>query len=287
PTGWYIRLRRVGYVPVRHHNTPIESDTADVEGVGQIPGDVPDPLFDENEIFLPEGETHAFWITVRPGADAAPGLHTITLSLRPENGSTVDHTVDVILHNVALQPRESFAITHWFYNDALMDYYRTDGFDASFWRVLPAYIRNVVNHGQDTLYVPVFTPPLDGVKRPSQLLHVTRTGDQHYRFDWRDVERYIRTALECGIRNFEWCHLFTQWGVRHALRIYEGQGKDEALLWDPDTGATSDTYRTFLSQFLPELQRFLSEHHLQNRSFFHVSDEPHGAEHLANYRRAR
>lgn len=287
PTGWYIRLRRVGYVPVRHHNTPIESDTADVEGVGQIPGYVPDPLFDENEIFLPEGETHAFWITVRPGADAAPGLHTITLSLRPENGSTVDHTVDVILHNVALQPRESFAITHWFYNDALMDYYRTDGFDASFWRVLPAYIRNVVNHGQDTLYVPVFTPPLDGVKRPSQLLHVTRTGDQHYRFDWRDVERYIRTALECGIRNFEWCHLFTQWGVRHALRIYEGQGKDEALLWDPDTGATSDTYRTFLSQFLPELQRFLSEHHLQNRSFFHVSDEPHGAEHLANYRRAR
>ena len=287
PSEWDLRLRRVGYVPMRHHDTPIEPDAADIEGVGQIPGYVPDPLLDEDQIYLPEGETHAFWITVRPGPDATPGAHTITVSLYPEDGGSADHTVDVTLHDIVLQPRESFAVTHWFYTDALMDYYRTDGFDESFWHLLPAYIQNVADHGQDTLYVPVFTPPLDGIKRPSQLLHVTRTGDQSYRFDWRDVERYIGTANACGIRKYEWCHLFTQWGVRQALRIYEGQGKDESLLWDPETGATSDTYRSFLSQFLPELQRFLSEHNLQDRSFFHVSDEPHGEEHLANYRKAR
>ena len=50
PDGWSVRVRRVGYVPVRHHNTPIDADT---DGVGQIPGYVPDPLFDEDSSCCP------------------------------------------------------------------------------------------------------------------------------------------------------------------------------------------------------------------------------------------
>ncbi|MBT4816617.1 MAG: DUF4091 domain-containing protein, partial [Lentisphaerae bacterium] len=144
-----------------------------------------------------------------------------------------------------------------------------------------------VEHGQDTLYVPVFTPPLDGVKRPSQLLRVNSSSKGEYGFDWRDVRRYIRLAKACGIKHFEWCHPFTQWGVKHAIRIYHGQGKDERLLWPTNTGATSPTYRTFLSQYLPKLKRFLEREGILKQSFFHLSDEPHGEEHLANYRKAR
>ena len=287
PSGWTIRVRRVGYVPVRHHNTPIETHPDDIDGMGHIPGYVPDPLYDEDTILLPSDETHAFWISVRPGSDASPGQHSITITVYPEHAPQTTHTVHVVLYDVALQPRRDFNITHWFYADALIDRYHTDLFDDRFWKILPAYIRNVAAHGQDTLYVPVFTPPLDGVKRPSQLLHVMRTGQDAYRFDWRDVERYVTLARQCGITHYEWCHFFTQWGVRHAIRVYEGQGKEEYLLWDPETGATSGTYRAFLSQFLPELHRFLSEHDIIDRSLFHVSDEPHGEEHLRHYREAR
>ncbi|HOF87014.1 MAG TPA: DUF4091 domain-containing protein, partial [Armatimonadota bacterium] len=133
-------------------------------------------------------------------------------------------------------------------------------------------------------YVPVFTPPLDGVKRPTQLLHVTREGET-YRFDWAPVRRWIAAAQAAGLTRFEWTHLFTQWGARHAIRVYEGH--DGPLLWAPETDATSDTYRNFLAQFLPQLHGFLTEAGLLERSFFHVSDEPHGEEHLANYRAAR
>jgi hypothetical protein len=204
----------------------------------------------------------------------------------PEDGNTVDRRVAVRLYDLVLAPRRDFRVTHWFYVDALIDWYRTDLFDARFWRILPAYIRDVVAHGQDTLYVPVFTPPLDGVKRPSQLLHVTRDREGAYRFNWRDVKRYVDLAKAAGITHFEWCHFFTQWGAKHAIRIYEGQGRDGRLLWDPETPATDAVYRRFLAQFLPELRRFLEQEALLDSSFFHVSDEPH-AEHLSQYREDR
>ena len=287
PAGWSVRTRRVGYVPVRHHNTPIEVDPLDVDGLGHLPGYAPDPLFDEDEVLLPACETHAFWMTVKPERNAAPGPYTVQVTVMPEGGREKTHAVRVTLHDVRLQRRKGFPITHWFYTDALIDWYGTDLFDKRFWEILPRYIQNVVDHGQDTLYVPVFTPPLDGVKRPSQLMRVTRTGEDAYRFDWRDVKRYIALAKTCGIRHFEWCHPIKQWGAKHAIRVYEGQGRDEKLLWPPATTATSKTYRGFLSQYLPKLHRFLSEEKILNRSFFHISDEPHGEEHLKNYKKAR
>ncbi len=287
PAGWAVRTRRVGYVPVMHHNTPIPDDPRDVEGLGVIPGYVPDPLFDEDTVLLPDSETHAFWISVQPAADAVAGDYRLSITVTADGMRAVRRGVSVRLHNVRLLPRQGFPITHWFYADSLIDWYDTDLFDERFWDLLSAYVENIVAHGQDTLYVPVLTPPLDGVKRPTQLLHVERAGSDCFRFGWQDVRRYVKLAKACGITFFEWCHPFTQWGCRHAIRVYEGQGADEVLLWPPETGATSDTYRAFLSQFLTELHQFLCEEDILNKSQFHVSDEPHGAEHLAAYREAR
>ena len=287
PAGWSVRTRRAGYVPVRHHNTPVEEDPLDVDGLGQIPGYVPDPLFDEDSVLLPGCETHAFWMTVKPGRRAEPGTYEIDVRVIPDRGAEKKHTVRIRLHDLRLRRRTGFPITHWFYADALIDWYRTDLFDKRFWEILPSYVQNVVDHGGDMLYVPVFTPPLDGVKSPSQLLRVTRTGKDEYRFDWRDVKRYIALAQKCGIRYFEWCHPITQWGAKHAIRVYENQGWGEKLLWPPNTVAVGKTYRNFLAQYLPKLYRFLTAEKVLNRSFFHISDEPHGEEHLANYKKDR
>jgi len=97
----------------------------------------------------------------------------------------------------------------------------------------------------------------------------------------------VRLATSCGARYFEWTHLFSQWGVQNALRIYRSNQDPDSLLWPPETEATSPVYRKFLSQFLPEFHEFLSSEGLLDCSLFHISDEPHGEEHIANYRRAR
>ena len=285
PRCWQVRVRRVGFVPVRHHSTDIPIEETDAWG--HIPGYVPDPLYDETTLQLAAWETHAFWLTFLPETAAPVREHTVTIRVIPDGAQPQEHRLTVRVHDVAIMPRRDFPVTNWFYNDAILDFHGCETFDERFWSILPNYIRDVVEHGQNTLYAPVFTPPLDGVKRPSQLLIVKRVGPDRYAFDWTDVKRYTDLALKCGVEHFEWTHLFTQWGVKHAIRIYEDQGASEELLWPPDTGATSDTYRRFLEQFLPEFESFLRRERLMQRSFFHVSDEPHGPEQLENYKAAR
>lgn len=285
PEGWEIRIRRVGYVPMLHRNTSAIGDEAD--GLGMIPGYVPDPLFDEAAMSLPANETHSFWFSVKPVSGVKPGQFAISAVLSVADQGEQIRTLKTNLHNVVIAKRHDFHVTNWFYNDALLDFHNCKAFDETYWKVLPKYLDNMVAHGQDMVYVPVFTPPLDGVKRPTQLLRVTRKGMGKYKFDWRDVKRYVSLAKKSGIEKFEWSHLFTQWGVKYALRIYNGQGVDEKLLWKPETAATSTTYRSFLSQFLPEFHNFLKSEKLMSSSFFHLSDEPHGDEHRENYRKAR
>ena len=293
PEGWSLRVRRVGCVPVAHHNTPVLPDPQDTDGLGRIPGFVPDPLFDETETLLPQNETNAFWFTVRPAPDATPGRHRLVVAVQAldDSGAPIGRarrlSFAIRLHPVRLKSRTGFDVTLWFYVDCLMDRYGTAGFDEDFWRILPAYFRDMAEHGQNMVYVPLFTPPLDGVKRPSQLLRVARRPGGGYVFDWTDVRRYVRLAKKCGLAVFEWCHLFAQWGCRHALRIYEGQGEGETLLWPADTPATSPVYRAFLEQLLPELREFLRAERILGASRFHLSDEPSGEEARVNYAAAK
>ncbi len=286
PAGWTARIRTVEAVPVRHLNTGTPAD--EVDGAENYPGYVPDLLRDGNELLVAPNETRSFYVNLLPGRNVRTGRQAVKLSLRnPEGKVLATHRVELAIHDVTIRPRRDFPVTNWFYADSLIDWYRTDLFDKRFWAILPAYFRNMTEHGQDTIYVPVFTPPLDGVKRPSQLLRIRKAGKNRYRFDWRDVKQYVKLAKQAGFTYFEWSHLFTQWGCANALRIYEGQGRDEKLLWKPETGATSPTYRAFLGQFLPELEKFCRAEKILDRSFFHVSDEPHGEVHRANYIKAR
>ena len=116
PAGWSVRVRRVGTVPMAHHNTPILADPLDMDGLGHIPGFVPDPLFDEQKLLLPQSELHAFWISVVPGAKASPGSETVTVTVTPDEGKgrPVRLKQSVRLRDVELAPRRDFDVTHWF-----------------------------------------------------------------------------------------------------------------------------------------------------------------------------
>lgn len=283
--GLDTRIRRVGCVPVPHHNTQTPED--ELDGVGLIPGYVPDPLFPEETAIAAPGEVTAFWITVTVPRETRPGVKNVRVELSSGTKRISSMTARVLVSDVAIAGRRNFRVTHWFYADALSDRYGVEPFEEAFWPICARYMRDCAEHGMDTIYVPVFTPPLDGVKRPTQLLGVNRAKDGRYAFDWRLVRRWTHEARRCGLSHFEWTHLFTQWGVKNAIRVYEKRAGEDRLLWPPTAGATSPTYRGFLAQFLPALERFLKQERLLGSSFFHVSDEPHGEEHLANYRKAR
>jgi hypothetical protein len=284
PDAIAVRVRRIGFVPMPHLNTETPDD--DVEGRDFLPGYVPDPLFSETTILAGPHETNAFWVSVAIPDDAAPGEYRLHAVCAEDGQECARLSVILTVHPAVLPVRHNFPVTNWLYADAIADWYRVDLWDEPFWRLLDPYLRNLAAHGQDTIYVPLFTPPLDGIKRPTQLLGVEPAGDG-FAFDWTQVRRWLQTARAAGFRFFEWTHLFSQWGAAHALRIYRGHGESGDLLWDPATPATADVYRGFLGAFLPDFERFLRAEGIIEQSFFHLSDEPHGAEHLANYRAAR
>ena len=294
PKGWEGRVRRVGLVPVPNQNIPFEHDPIDNDGWGKIPGMVPDPLFDEDGDVVRPCQKQAFWLSFRVPEKAKPGDYVLSVSLQVLDrkgekpvGRPLVRKLTVHVHNVVLKPRHDFCVAHWFYCDCLSAWYGTKGFDERFWELLPAYFRDMVEHAEDSIYVPAFTPSLDKDKIPSQLLKVKSLGKGRYRFDWSDVKRYIDTARACGLTRFEWCHLASQGGAKHAIRVYEGQGEDEKLLWPDGTPSTAPVFANFLRAYLPELKKFLDDNDLFDASFFHISDEPHGDEARANYRAVR
>src|SRR3569833_404884 len=78
------QVRLVGFEPVWHH-TPNTSDQ-DLDGVGNIPGLVPDPLWPMQRANAGTHESRSFWITLNIPADAKPGLRELTVELSVVKG---------------------------------------------------------------------------------------------------------------------------------------------------------------------------------------------------------
>jgi hypothetical protein len=283
PKGISLQIRKVGLVPLPHFNT--ETEASELDGLGHIPGCVPDPLFPESTICAGGDETHAFWVTAQIPLDAEPGTYRVSLQLTAENQKPASLLAAIRVHPAVISPRRDFPVTNFLHADALCDWYKVELSRPAFWKILKPYLANLAAHGQNGIYVPLFTPPLDGVKRPTQLLGVRRK-NRGCEFDWKLVRRWVEACRAHNLSLFHWTHLFTQWGARNAVRVYEGHGENGKLLWPPNTRAAAPVYRDFLAQFLPRFHRFLRAENLLDCSLFHLSDEPH-TEHFADYQAAR
>jgi hypothetical protein len=83
PDGWTARIRRVGFVPIQQLDTDVPLDETD--GVGNVPGLVPDPLYPEQTAHVGPEANAAFWITLRAPADAKVGVTRLNASLKVED----------------------------------------------------------------------------------------------------------------------------------------------------------------------------------------------------------
>lgn len=161
--------RRLGYVKLRHFNT--DTPLKELDGVGFLPGLCQDPLFPESSHEAGPHETNAFCITLRVAKDAKPGALRVPITVKVGQESR-RLFVNLNVHRAVRPERAGFPVAQWFYVDALCDFYRLKLYEEALWPILRRYMEDMREHGQDCLHLPIFTPPTDGVKRPSQLLRV-------------------------------------------------------------------------------------------------------------------
>jgi hypothetical protein len=286
------RVRFVGLVPVPHHSpgTPV----SELDGLGDVPGLVPDPLMPWTKVEVGPRQSRSYWISLNIPPDAKPGPRDLTVrvtlksDLKDAKERVLELLVKLEISPLVVQPRKDFSVTHWWWGTTTWDHYKMGMFeDEKWWEATRAQMQNLWDHGNDVAYVPMLFMRSEIVKRPCQLLIVNEPSQGKYAFDWKHVKRFTDMCREIGYEKFEWPHMWIYWGVKHPMRIYTEteRGKYE-LLWKPDISGFSDTYLNYLKQFFPEFKAFLDREKLLDGSFFHLSDEP-GAEHIEDYRKAR
>ena len=295
PAGIKATVRRVGYVPMRGFTwgTPKE----ELDGIGHLPGLVPDPLHPDAYSQVHAFGNQPFWITVDVPSDAAVGVRELVVRLAIDGIATpAELKVDLDVRPLVVKPRRDFPVTHWWNADAVFDYYKVEAFGDEWLKLADAYLANMVSHGSNVIFVPLLHHRREVVQRPAQLLIVNVKSPGVYEFDWSRARRFVRMAKKIGFEHFEWPHFWQMKitpegatvGAAEPARVYTLKDGKYRLIFAGDSPALSAEYVTFLGQFLPELHKFIKEEGLEKTSYYHASDEPGGSEEdLANYKAVR
>lgn len=254
----------------------------------QYPGLFPDilvPIDETTEFPLNNKLLFSLWIEIDT-ANVTPGKHDITISFTDSDKNiyaSCTHSLKVI--NAQL-PEQELIVTHWLHTDCIADYYKIGVFSDKYWTALKNYIKTYVEAGNNMIYTPLFTPPLDtvvgGERTTVQLVDVS-LNDGKYEFGFEKFRKWVGICKECGVKYYEMSHLFTQWGAFHAPKIIASvNGKNKKIFgWDTDSHGKE--YEDFLAAFLPCLMRELCDNGINEYSYFHISDEPQ-IDHLESYK---
>ncbi len=219
----------------------------------------------------------AVLVTVNPDSKMlTKGKYTVKIAMRELSELEILECAELEIEIIdAALPEQDFNVTNWFHVDCLCDFYGCEPYSDRFYEIFKTFLRNMTRHRQNTLLLPAFTPALDtpicGERRNVQLVDISREGGE-WVFGFDRLAKFMRTADECGIKYFEHCHLFTQWGAEHAPAIY---GTDGNRLFGWDTDASSEEYSDFIVKYLGAYIAFArAEGYSDDRLIFHISDEP-------------
>ncbi len=281
----YISVRQVELVPV-DYLPALDDDALLTE-----PGVAPDLLTNlwQKRIMTVAGQWRTLWISVNVRGNAAPGKFPVKIiftRIAPDGRKKVVASPVLELEVLdAVLPEQKLNVTHWFHSDCIAGFYNIEIFSEKYWEYCENFINNAVVHGMNTLLTPIFTPPLDtqvGGERPTVQLVKIYKNDGKYHFDFSLLERWITMGQRCGIKTFEMAHFFTQWGAKATPKIIADTPDGETRIGGWEIPADSPEFEKFLAEFLPALTGFLRTKNLQDKVFFHCSDEPR-KNHLKSY----
>lgn len=288
PIGEYITVSRVDQVPVSFA-TYTHTDKRGY--LRTTPGLYPDlliPMDVQSRLVMVNNSLGTLMLTVECADGIAAGDYPITV--RAFDGEDVAAEATVNVHVVdAVLPESELIHTQWFHADCLAQYYDVPVFSERHWELIENFAREAVLEGVNMILTPVVTPPLDtargGERLTVQLVDIAVNGGE-YSFGYDKLDRWIETMDRVGMKYFEICHLYTQWGAEHAPKVMATVDGEYKRIFGWETDAHGEEYRTFIRAFIKSLLEHLKALRVDERCWYHVSDEP-SFDHLESYRAAR
>ena len=221
---------------------------------------------------------NSIWLEVVPNPTLVAGEQKINVALTcGEDVQTIDFTLDVI---DAQLPAQTLINTNWFHTDCIATHYNIEVFSDKYWEYVKNFLKVAVDHGMNMVLTPLFTPPLDtkvGGERPTVQLVGVKVTSGEYKFDFTNLDKWIAICDEVGIKYLELSHFFTQWGAKKCPKIIAEVDGVQKRIFGWDTKASGKAYRSFLTAFAEVFKPYLKEKGLEDKVYFHVSDEPFAA----------
>lgn len=238
----------------------------------------PELLKERENVCIKAGESATLFVEI-PAEEKSAGEHIIQVQIGEQ---TVCFPLTVVDAELA---ETDIYLTNWVHMDGICNYYGVQPFSKEFYAKFKQYLAAYTKMGNNMILVPVFTPPLDtqvgGERLTTQLLKIKKEGNS-YEFDFSEVERYIDLCEEYGVKYFEFCHLFTQWGGEFCPKIVATVNGKEEKIFGWETSSESEEYKAFLKAYLTEVTAFAEKKGIKERSVMHLTDEPH-AQHIDTY----
>ncbi len=287
------QVSKVGYIP---SELPAYRHSHDDDYISIEPGLFPDvlyPLTSKDKFYILTNSPTTLMVTVDIPKDIEAGEYPLYFCFHIEKGKP--RTPEKRSLKVMVQVEDAVLADNdliygqWFHCDCISNYHNVKVFSKKFWKITENYIKTAARTGMNTIFTPIFTPPLDtqinGERKTVQLVGIKKDGDR-YSFNFDLLEKWVEICKRHNFKYFEMAHLFTQWGAKCCPKIVvEIDGKEvKEFGWHVE--AMSDLYKNFLSQFLPALTEKLRELRIAEYTYFHISDEPN-ENYLENYKAAK
>lgn len=252
----------VGFVPLRNNTrrTPLK------EVVRKAPGLFPDPLLPPQLDKLEPQASLPIWITLRVPQQKRPGDTRARLVVECDQG-TLEHPFTLRVAKALLPDKRTLWVTNWFsaVGGRMKQFHGVKDWSPEHWAVLRQYARMMAAYRQNVVLTPIYN-----------LIDFEAGKDGRLRFDFTRFDRWVRLFQEEGVIGLiEGGHLGGRdggWTAQHfniRLRVVKGN-KVISKVAHPGEPAVE----TFLSQFLPALERHLERRGWLDLYLQHLCDEP-------------
>jgi hypothetical protein len=279
------RARFVGYIPVPAKDMGHPA----TDRPRAVPADYPDPLLPDAVRDVPGNTTQPLWVTARVPVDAPPGAYraTATLHATAADGQALRTDVPLTLtvhpaavRSVRLWNSNYFHLFHGYGWDPMPAH-----FSPGYWTLYRTFIRNMVEHRQNTF-------------RVVPLLMSQFSWDQggKLRVDFSRLDQAIHIIREEGGRRFEGQQIGwrkDKWESPFVVSVFVPPGDPATKVPEfnpPIPGHSVNTVDPrwvevrvpvdspeadrFYSQFLPQFQAHLESLGLLDAFAQHLGDEP-------------
>ena len=226
----------------------------------------PDPLLPcGDKIAAEKGKAIAIWVACAGGE---AGVHVVEFAV---GEAKISYRVTVFEERIDADP---VPVTNWMHVDCICDKHGVEPFTPEFYEVFEKYLELYVLGGNTMILTPVFTPPLDTkvgtYRRTCQLVGIKKKKGKYF-FDFAKLKYFMDFCGARGIGYFEFSHLLSQWGGQFCPKIEDENGR---LLFGWKDRSGGKKYRRFLRFYLPAVRSFLKKSGYEERTYFHLSDEP-------------